>query len=110
MKKHYDIYEIVKPCHELGFCPYGTLVESFPLHEAAKKYAREHDMWVKFAPPQGWVKVDKNDPDATEDINSVIANGFNDPYSCTEFGHDCPVYYVAEYIVDGDLRRAVEEQ
>lgn len=24
--------EIEKPCHKLKFCPYGQLVEEFPLH------------------------------------------------------------------------------
>ena len=41
-----------KPCLKVGFCPYGQLVESFPL---------EHG-----------------------------------EFSCTVFGHDCPVYYCAE--------------
>ena len=25
--------EIEKPCHKLGWCPYGQLVEEFPLRE-----------------------------------------------------------------------------
>ena len=26
-----------KPCHELGYCPYGCLVEEFPLEEVEGK-------------------------------------------------------------------------
>ena len=48
---------VVKPCRKLGWCPYGSLVELFPLKEDS-------------------------------DI------------SCSIFGHDCPVYYVAEGFVD----------
>ena len=47
---------IKKPCNKLGFCPYGQLVEEYPLKE----------------------KVDK--------------------VSCDVFGHDCPVFYMAEFI------------
>ena len=44
-----------KPCHVLKYCPYGPLVEEYPLRE-------------------------KRDP----------------KYSCTVFGHDCPVFYQKE--------------
>ena len=43
----------VKPCKKLGYCPYGVLVEEFPLKMKSK-------------------------------------------ISCELFGHDCPVFYVAE--------------
>ena len=45
---------VCKPCWELKYCPYGPLVEDFPL-----KKERDHQ-------------------------------------SCRVFGHDCPVFYVAE--------------
>jgi hypothetical protein len=45
---------ICKPCWELKYCPYGPLVEEFPLKEE------------------------------------------QDSQSCRIFGHDCPVFYVAE--------------
>lgn len=45
---------VCKPCWEIKYCPYGPLVEQFPLQE------------------------DRNDR------------------SCLIFGHDCPVFYVAE--------------
>ena len=46
--------EITKPCKWLEFCPYGALVEEFPITENRTKY------------------------------------------SCKVFGHDCPVFYMAE--------------
>jgi hypothetical protein len=51
---------VIKPCKELGYCPYGPLVEDFPLYE----------------------------DEPTEK-------------SCSVFGHDCPVFYVAEPFMDG---------
>lgn len=49
---------VCKPCWELKYCPYGPLVEDFPL------------------------KME------------------NDEKSCRIFGHDCPVFYVAEPITE----------
>jgi hypothetical protein len=55
---------VCKPCWELKYCPYGPLVEDFPL------------------------KVE------------------NDDQSCRIFGHDCPVFYVAEPLTETkELRR-----
>ena len=44
----------VMPCKKLGYCPYGQLVEEFPLPSRRTKY------------------------------------------SCSTFGHNCPVFYHAE--------------
>jgi len=45
----------LKPCEVLRYCPYGQLVEEFPIRKKRNKY------------------------------------------SCEIFGHDCPVYYHAEF-------------
>lgn len=45
-----------KPCHDCGFCPYGQVVEMFPIKESRSEF------------------------------------------SCRTFGHDCPVFYLAEPI------------
>jgi len=52
-KTHY--YLITKPCHKLGYCPYGQLVEEYPINDKTNM-------------------------------------------SCLTFGHDCPVFYLAEPI------------
>ncbi|MFZ3166339.1 MAG: hypothetical protein WA130_01905 [Candidatus Methanoperedens sp.] len=56
-KKHTIERIEIEPCNDLGYCPYGYLVEFFPLEE-------------------------------------------RDEYSCPIFGHDCPVYYLAEGFVE----------
>ena len=72
-----------KPCHLLGWCPYGQLVEAFPLLEEAKEYASSNEWFT---------------PDGFPDINRVLTCGeFITPeYQCGVFGHDCPAYYLAE--------------
>ena len=58
------VKSVCKPCWELKYCPYGPLVEDFPLK------------------PE------------------------NDEKSCRIFGHDCPVFYVAEPFTETkELRR-----
>ncbi len=49
---------VCKPCWEIKYCPYGPLVEDFPL------------------------------------------KGTRDERSCRIFGHDCPVFYVAEPLTE----------
>jgi len=48
--------KVVKPCKLCGFCPYGQLVEEFPLNR--------------------------------------------NEMSCEVFGHDCPVFYHAEFMAE----------
>jgi hypothetical protein len=55
---------VCKPCWEIKYCPYGPLVEQFPIKEK------------------------------------------NDERTCKIFGHDCPVFYVAEPFTETkELRR-----
>jgi len=49
---------IKKPCKDCGYCPYGDLVEEYPLRQT------------------------------------------NNKISCKRFGHDCPVYYLAEKVTE----------
>ena len=48
------LYRINKPCLDCNFCPFGQLIEAFPLKKKSDKV------------------------------------------SCKVFGHDCPVFYMAE--------------
>jgi hypothetical protein len=101
----WKVGQIEKPCHKCGFCPYGQLVEEFPIYEKAKVYARKHNLWVKWIEtPEGrymgrWEKCDKNDPEKTEDLN-VAVELVDDPYSCQVFGHNCPIYYCGEMVTE----------
>lgn len=78
-----------KPCGVLMWCPYGPLVEDFPL---ANRKSRRSNRRTPMAKPE----------------------------PCAVFGHDCPVFYVAEPMLDpdavagdcicDDCRRKMEEQ
>ncbi len=83
------------PCKKLNYCRYGQLVEEFPCHTEAIKYAIKHNLYVKLVEGKGWTKCKKEDKDASPDINTAC-NKVKDKYSCEVFGHDCPVYYMAE--------------
>ena len=83
-----------KPCHKLNFCPYGQLVEIYPLHEKAKKYAKKNNLYCKLT-GAGWIPCSKNDPMAKPDTERALKE-IKEPHSCKTFGHDCPVYYLAE--------------
>jgi len=56
---------VSKPCHILGYCPYGPLVEDMPLRP------------LTHIPLKIYPEI-----------------------SCEIFGHDCPVYLVAEDVRD----------
>ncbi len=74
-----------KPCHQLGFCPYGPLVEEFPLHD------RESEMALEI----GYVQ-DNGEPD----LNRYISEFGYDIVSCKAFGHACPVFYCGEDVTE----------
>lgn len=59
---------VCKPCWEIKYCPYGPLVEEFPLKEE------------------------------------------RDEKSCRIFGHDCPVFYVAEPLTETKELRRISRQ
>ena len=62
LKEFYQNLE--KPCHSCGFCPYGQLVEEFPLHPEADIVAEEHNLYSKLVKGKGWVKCEKTDKGA----------------------------------------------
>jgi HNH endonuclease len=67
---------ICKPCWELNYCPYGPLVEQFPLPYKTVQDAEED-------------KMSKSDREKT----------------CSVFGHICPVFFVSEPFTEtGQLR------
>lgn len=104
------IKEVCKPCWELKICPYGPLVEDFPLPGIRKSRVKEHMKYIKEC-----VRRNKLGPDFSIDLDEdrkrlfvqEIAE-FNEadydegPFeleeemSCKEFGHLCPVYFVSE--------------
>ena len=102
--------EICKPCWELKYCPYGPLVEDFPLPPLLFSENREHIEYLKQclehnAMGKGFdiplyenrrkffqQEVDNN----CEDYCVNKLSKFEKEASCKEFGHLCPAFFVSE--------------
>ncbi|WP_082816758.1 HNH endonuclease [Anaerosporomusa subterranea] len=109
---------VCKPCWELKYCPYGPLVEEFPLPPVVRNQALEHNEYLKkclqdnvlgdgspldeerrlnFQEMVGAFKEE----DYPESISSV-----DEESSCTIFGHLCPVFFVNEPFTEtAEMRR-----
>jgi hypothetical protein len=107
-----------KPCWELKYCPYGPLVEDFPLPPVTRKEDDEHRAMLESCLKSGYLKNGKKlDPvrrklframlkvpkiDLPEKIHPFIRE-----VACRVFGHICPVFFVAEPLTEtADRRKA----
>jgi len=97
-----------KPCWHLKYCPYGSLVEDFPVLPMTAPEEREHmaeletmlnsDLLADGTPLDAerrelfskWL-AEAAPEDQPEIIPSYLVAA-----NCTVFGHICPVYFVAE--------------
>jgi len=103
------IKRVCKPCWELKYCPYGPLVERFPLYEAETAKAQELGWYVKLLKGKGWVPCNKSDEGAIPDIEKVIEKfGHLDARLCLIFGHHCPVFYVNEPFTETGEQRKIK--
>jgi hypothetical protein len=106
------IKSICKPCWELNYCPYGPLVEDFPLLppiraevEARNEFLREQ------------IKKGVYDEKRKEFFELELAHYNPEQYpeelpeylqfvSCLNFGHICPVFFVCEGFTEtSEVRR-----
>jgi hypothetical protein len=110
--------DICKPCWELKYCPYGPLIEEFPLLPQTRREAIAHNEYLKRclstnklddgapldAKRKKWFKAEVRqfDPDEhPEDIPKIF-----DEASCLIFGHLCPVFMVSEPLTESkELRK-----
>lgn len=109
--------ELCKPCWELHYCPYGPIVEDFPLLPVIRKDAKEHNEYLKFC-----LKIDTLGSGERLDkvrkkwfLNEVRNFRLSDypdkiplvlrDASCKVFGHICPVFFSAEPLTETKLRR-----
>lgn len=99
---------LCKPCWELKYCPYGSLVEDFPLFPPTKNEAIAWNAYAKKCLETGKLgNGDKLDiirkkyfkkelaefnlRDYPENIPKILSEA-----SCRVFGHICPTFTVAE--------------
>lgn len=98
---------VCKPCWELKYCPYGGLVEFFPLINEANptplaQVARSYKSWLSAA-MEGRLKTKARVYEAIEKILCLepkrlawISQYRTEELQCSVFGHICPVFFTAE--------------
>lgn len=103
---------VCKPCWELKYCPYGPLVEGYPLLPPARAEVEDHIEYLREALRTGrmgdglpldahrreWFErqIDEHDPeDYPQFIPSLLG-----ALSCGMYGHMCPVFFTAEPITE----------
>jgi hypothetical protein len=110
---------VIKPCWELKFCPYGSLVEDFPLPPILIEENRKHFLYLKRCLETGFMGENHDVPldDARKEyFKSALANDvesycveklstFESEASCREFGHLCPAYFVSESFTETSTGR-----
>ena len=104
-----------KPCWDLKYCPYGPLVEQFPLLPSRRAGAIQHIEYIKSCLEKGMLGVEPNTKPMTEKSRNFFEKEVAefDPdkhpdeipseiedWSCTIFGHICPVVFSAENVAE----------
>lgn len=108
---------LYKPCWELHYCPYGPVVEDFPLLPPIGSEAEEHNEYLRSSLRSGRLANGKPlDAQRRRDFRRMAADYKAADYpetipkvlteaSCRVFGHLCPVFFVAEPLTETkDLR------
>ena len=106
-----------KPCWELKYCPYGPLVEDFPLFPPLKDDAIAHNEYLKTC-LKTKVLADgrKLDKEREKMFKERVKAFDSEKYpttihpeiqelGCTVFGHLCPVYFVSEPFTETEQER-----
>ncbi|MFA0834567.1 MAG: HNH endonuclease [Methanobacterium formicicum] len=99
---------VCKPCWELKYCPYGPLVEDFPLPRIKRESAIAHNEYLKECLSTGLLSSGKSLDDKRRkhfenEVKSFKADEYPEELiqfevdaSCSMFGHLCPVFFVNE--------------
>ncbi|HUI23829.1 MAG TPA: HNH endonuclease signature motif containing protein, partial [Nitrososphaerales archaeon] len=103
---------VCKPCWELKYCPYGPLVEDFPLPPIERKEAIEHNEFLKKQLAKGAYDEARREFFEHE-VGKFKASNYPVKISQTErdmackiFGHYCPVFFVNEPLTEtSEMRR-----
>lgn len=111
------VRDVCKPCWELKYCPYGPLVEEFPLPPVTRQQAEEHAEYLRSTLATGrlgdgskldakrrrWFRQELQSL-AKTDFPEVLPEVLRD-VACRVFGHICPVFFVSEPLTETVDRR-----
>ena len=104
-----------KPCWDLKYCPYGALVEQFPLLPLTRDYAIKHKEYIKACLEKGLLGIEPNVKPFTEKTRKIFEKEVKEfdltaypeeipseisEWSCEIFGHICPVVFSAEKVAE----------
>jgi HNH endonuclease len=107
---------VCKPCWELKYCPYGVMVEEFPIRPGHRSLA---DVTARFNEIlEGFARGDfKTREEVSEMVQSFLYHvpenweefeGYDTTdIECNVFGHVCPVFLVAEGATETKTGRSV---
>jgi 5-methylcytosine-specific restriction endonuclease McrA len=108
---------VCKPCWELKYCPYGSLVEFFPLPDDQPPFSdvtKAYKSWITEV-RSGSLKRIRDINRAIEAILSLepkrwawINQYQTEELCCSVFGHICPVFFSAEPFTETKQDRRIE--
>jgi hypothetical protein len=114
MKKTKFKYRVCKPCWELKYCPFGSMVEHYPaigdaidMGDVTKRY---NDIIARFI--GGELKSEEDILDAIDMLEfhwpprwqEMNKYDYSD-LQCKQFGHICPVFFNAEMFTETKEKR-----
>ena len=109
---------VCKPCWELKYCPYGPEVEYFPLISEENgiplsQVKKSYETWLN-AILNGEVRNEDEVFQAIEKILCLepkrwewISQFRTEELKCVNFGHICPVFFLAEAITETQEERRI---
>jgi hypothetical protein len=105
---------VCKPCWELKYCPYGVMVEEFPLPGPTRTEAIEHNEFLK-QQLEKKAYSGKRKETFEKEVKEFNPNKYPIKHSkdelqkaCSVFGHLCPVFFVNEPFTETEELRRVD--
>lgn len=104
---------VCKPCWELKYCPYGPLVDQFPLLSPTREEAIAHNEFLKSQLAKNAYDREKTEIFKKE-VDEFDESHYPDSHdkielekSCSIFGHICPVFFVNEPLTETKEKRKI---
>lgn len=111
------VHRLCKPCWELKYCPYGSYVETMPLLGPTREEAIDHNRYLQGCLRSGRTGDGERLTRSKRKVFQADVRGFDsrdypefiprilEESQCTQFGHICPVFMVAEPITETQEKR-----
>lgn len=104
---------VCKPCWELKYCPYGVMVEDFPLLPPTRQNAIEHNYFLIEQLKKGAYRGEKKKM-FQEQVKKFKPDEYPESHEkedlekeCSIYGHMCPVFFVNEPFTETKEKRKI---